>query len=306
MKRIIAIVGPTGIGKSRLALHLASIFSGEIVSADSRQVYRFMDIGTAKPTPQELQSVPHHLINIVNPDDDFSLAIYQELAYQAIADIHQRSKLPFLVGGTGLYVKAVLEGWVIPRVSPDKKFRYNIAEKLNKSNVDEIYQELVLADPNAAAKIDRRNVRRVIRALEVHAKAGQAYTQIERKIPPQFTPLIIGLTAERSALYRIVDQRVDKMIEQGLVQEVENLLKMGYDFNLPSMSGIGYRQVGQFLKGELTLEAAVQKIKTETHRFIRHQYAWFQLKDENIHWFDIENTRESTIEKTVREFLAEV
>jgi tRNA dimethylallyltransferase len=305
MKRIIAIVGPTGIGKSRLALHLASIFSGEIVSADSRQVYRFMDIGTAKPTPQELQSVPHHLINIVNSDDDFSLAIYQELAYQAIADIHKRSKLPFLVGGTGLYVKAVLEGWVIPRVSPDKKFRYNIAEKLNKSNVDEIYQELVLADPDAAAKIDRRNVRRVIRALEVHAKAGQAYTRLERKIPPQFTPLIIGLTAERSALYRTVDQRVDKMIERGLVQEVENLLKMGYDFNLSSMSGIGYRQIGQFLKGDLTLEATVEKIKTETHRFIRHQYVWFQLKDEHIHWFDIENTRESTIEKTVREFLAE-
>jgi tRNA dimethylallyltransferase len=306
MKRIIAIVGPTGIGKSRLALHLASIFQGEIVSADSRQVYRFMDIGTAKPTPQELQSVPHHLINVVDPDDDFSLATYQELAYKTIADIHQRGKLPFLVGGTGLYVKAVLEGWQVPRVSPDKNFRYNIAKKLDKSNVDEIYQELVLADPDAAAKIDRRNVRRVIRALEVHAKVGQAYTRLERKIPPPFTPLIIGLTAERSALYRIVDQRVDKMIELGLVQEVENLLKMGYDFNLPSMSGIGYRQIGQFLKNELTLEAAIQKIKTETHRFIRHQYAWFRLKDENIHWFDIENTRESVIENTVREFLAEV
>ena len=306
MKRIIAIVGPTGIGKSRLALHLASVFPGEIVSADSRQVYRFMDVGTAKPTPSELKSVPHHLIDIVNPDDDFSLATYQELAYQAIADIHQRGKLPFLVGGTGLYVKAVLEGWQIPRVSPDKNFRYNIAKRANEINIDEIYQELVLADPDAAAKIDRRNVRRVIRALEVHAKAGQAFSRLERKIPPPFTSLIIGLTAERSALYRIVDQRVDSMIERGLVQEVENLLKMGYDFNLPSMSGIGYRQIGQFLKGELTLEAAIQKIKTETHRFIRHQYAWFRLSDENIHWFDIEQTKDSDIEKTLKEFLAEV
>jgi tRNA dimethylallyltransferase len=306
MKRIIVIVGPTGIGKSRLAMHLASVFRGEIVSADSRQVYRFMDVGTAKPTPSELKSVPHHLIDIANPDDDFSLATYQELAYQAIADIHRRGKLPFLVGGTGLYIRAVLEGWQIPRVSPDKNFRYNIAKRANETNIDEIYQQLVLADPDAAAKIDRRNVRRVIRALEVHAKAGQAFSRLERKIPPPFTPLVIGLTTERSALYRIVDQRVDSMIERGLVQEVENLLKMGYDFNLPSMSGIGYRQIGQFLKGELTLEAAIQKIKTETHRFIRHQYAWFRLSDEKIHWFDIEPTKDSDIEKTLKEFLDEV
>ncbi len=306
MKRLVAIVGPTGIGKSRLALHLASIFQGEIVSADSRQVYRYMDIGTAKPTPQELNSIPHYLINIINPDDDFSLATYQELANKAINDIHRRGKLPFLVGGTGLYVKAVLEGWDIPRVSPDKDFRYNIGQRVNESNIDEIYQELVIADPDAAAKIDRRNVRRVIRALEVKSKAGQAFSQLGRKTPPAFTPFIIGLTAERSTLYRIVDQRVDKMIEQGLVQEVEKLLKMGYVFSLPSMSGIGYRQIGQYIKGELTLEAAIQKIKTETHRFIRHQYAWFRLKDENIHWFDIEHMKEIDIEKALKTFLAEI
>jgi tRNA dimethylallyltransferase len=306
MNRLVAIVGPTGIGKSRLALHLASVFQGEIVSADSRQVYRHMDIGTAKPTLQELKSVPHHVINIINPDDDFNLAIYQELANKAINDIHRRGNLPFLVGGTGLYVKAVLEGWVIPRVSPDKEFRYNIEKRANESNIDEIYQKLIITDPDAAAKIDRRNVRRVIRALEVQTKAGQAFSQLGRKTPPAFTPFIIGLTAERSALYRIVDQRVDKMIDQGLIQEVEKLLKMGYDFSLPSMSGIGYRQIGQYLKDELTLEAAIQKIKTETHRFIRHQYAWFRLKDENIHWFDIEQVNEKEIEKELKSFLAEI
>jgi tRNA dimethylallyltransferase len=305
MKRLVAIVGPTGIGKSRLALYLAKKLQGEIVSADSRQVYRYMDIGTAKPTPEELKCVPHHLIDIVNPDEAFSLANFQELANQAIDDIHRRGRLPCLVGGTGLYVKAVLEGWQIPRVSPDTEFRYNIEQKVNENSIDELYQELVITDPDAAAKIDRRNVRRVIRALEVHAKAGQAFSRLGRKIPPAFSPYIIGLTAARSALYDIVDRRVDEMINRGLIQEVENLLQMGYDFSLPAMSGIGYRQIGQYLNGELTLEAATQKIKTETHRFIRHQYAWFRLKDENIHWYDIENLPESDIEKGIREFLAE-
>jgi tRNA dimethylallyltransferase len=303
LKRLIAIVGPTGIGKSRLALHLATVFPGEIVSADSRQVYRYMDIGTAKPTPQELASIPHHLIDIINPDDEFSLAMYQQMANKAIDDIHGRGRLPFLVGGTGLYVKAVLEGWRIPGVSPDREFRYNIEKKVNERNIDEIYQELVITDPDAAAKIDRRNVRRVIRALEVHAKAGKPFSRLGHKTPPAFTPFIIGLTAERSELYRIVDRRVDEMFDQGLVREVENLQKMGYDFSLPSMSGIGYRQVGQFLRGELMLEAAKQKIKTETHRFIRHQYAWFKLTDEKIHWFDTGRKDDSAIEKMLAEFL---
>jgi tRNA dimethylallyltransferase len=303
MKRLIAIVGPTGIGKSRLALRLASVFQGEIVSADSRQVYRYMDIGTAKPTPQEIASVPHHLIDIINPDEEFSLAMYQQLANRAIDDIYRRGKLPFLVGGTGLYVKAVLEGWQIPKVSPDKDFRYNIEKKVSERSIDEIYEELVIADPDAAAKIDRRNVRRVIRALEVYAKAGKAFSQLGGKITPAFIPFIIGLTAERSELYRRVDRRVDEMIERGLIPEVENLLKSGYDSSLPSMSGIGYRQVGQFLKGELTLEAATQKIKTETHRFIRHQYAWFRPADARIHWFDAGRGDDSEIERTLAEFL---
>jgi len=303
MKRLIAIVGPTGIGKSRLAIRLAGFFQGEIVSADSRQVYRYMDIGTAKPTPQELTRIPHHLIDIIDPDEDFSLAVYQEMAYRAIRDIHRRGKLPFLVGGTGLYVKAVLEGWQIPRVSPDPEFRYNIEKRASESNIDELYEELVAADPDAAAKIDRRNVRRVIRALEVRAKAGKAFSQLGRKKAPAFISFIIGLTAARAELYRLVDRRVDEMIERGFVREVENLLKMGYDLDLPSMSGIGYRQVGQFLKGELTLEAAIQKIKTETHRFIRHQYAWFRPDDERIHWFDIGQKDDLEIEKTIAEFL---
>ena len=303
MNRLVATVGPTGLGKSRLALHLASLFNGEVVSADSRQVYRYLDIGTAKPSPQELSQVPHHLINITNPDEDFSLAQYQALAYQAIEDIKQRRRLPFLVGGSGLYVWAVLEGWQIPKVSPDPEFRYNLERKAGDAGIDELYQELVRVDPEAAQKIDRRNVRRVIRALEVHGKAKKPFSQLRYKEAPAFDSFIIGLTADRAEIYRRVDQRVDEMVERGLVAEVENLLKMGYDLTLPAMSGIGYRQIGQFLKGELTLAVAKQQIKSETHRLVRHQYAWFRLTDKRIHWFDIQRQENSEIERALVEFI---
>ena len=303
MKRLVAIIGPTGIGKSRLALHLARVFQGEIVSADSRQVYRFMDIGTAKPTPQELAVVPHYLIDILNPDEDFSLGQYLRLARQAIEDIFKRRRLPFLVGGTGLYVKAILEGWQVPEVSPDREFRYNREKSTGEGNIDGLYEELVAADPDAAAKIDRRNVRRVIRALEVHAGAGKTFSQLGRKITPSFSQLVIGLTTDRAELYRMVDRRVDDMFARGMVHEAENLQKMGYPPGLPSMSGIGYRQVGQYLKGESTLEETIQKMKIETHRFIRHQYAWFRLDDKRINWFDIKSRPEAEIERMVSAFL---
>jgi tRNA dimethylallyltransferase len=303
LKRLVAIVGPTGIGKSRLALHLAGLFTGEIISADSRQVYRHMDIGTAKPTSQELSAVPHHLIDVVDPDEDFSLAIYLKMAGRAIDDIQQRGRLPFLVGGTGLYVRALLEGWQVPEVSPDFQFRHNLEKRVGEKSIDYIYQELIAADPDAAAKIDRRNIRRVIRALEVHAGTGKEFSRLGRKQTPGFTPFIIGLTADRAELYRRVDRRVDEMIARGFVREVEKLQEMGYDLNLPSMSGIGYRQIGQVIKGELPLEEARAKIKTETHRFIRHQYAWFRRDDNKIHWFDVMHHREDEIEKALGEFL---
>jgi tRNA dimethylallyltransferase len=303
MKRLVAIVGPTGIGKTRLALKLARVFNGEIISADSRQVYRYMDIGTAKPTPEELESVPHHLINVVNPNEEFNLALFQEKARQLIEDIHRRGKLPFLVGGTGLYVKGIIEGFKPPGIPSDENFRYNIEKNANDKNIDDLYTRLVVTDPDAAAKIDRRNVRRLTRALEVHAKAGKAFSQLGTKEPPAFETFIIGLTTDRAELYRIVDRRVDEMIERGFIREVEELLKMGYTLSLPSLSGIGYRQIGQFLRGEVTLETAVQKIKTETHRFIRHQYAWFRLTDQRIHWFDTGRVEDPEIEKTLSGFL---
>ncbi len=303
MNHLVAIVGPTGAGKSRLALRLAQTFNGEIVSADSRQVYRHMDIGTAKPSQSELSLVPHHLVDIINPDEDFSLAQYQQLAYRAIADIQQGNKLALLAGGSGLYVWAVLEGWGIPSVPPDSEFRHNLMERAAGGEADELYQELVKIDPVAAGRIDRRNVRRVIRALEVSRRAELPFSQLQHKQAPSFNALMIGLTMDRAELYRRIDLRVEQMIEQGLVEEVKKLVKMGYDFHLPAMSGIGYKQIGLFLSGELTLVAAIQQIKFETHRFVRRQYNWFRLRDERIRWFDIESEVESEIIAEVDRFI---
>ena len=304
MDCLVAIVGPTGIGKSQLALRLARAFNAEIVSADSRQVYRHMNIGTDKPCPEELSLIPHHLIDIVNPNDDFSLAQYQSLAYQTIKDIQKRQKLPLLVGGSGLYVWSALEGWRIPPVPPDLKFRRSLEEKAINKGSASLYQELVKVDPDAAREIDYRNVRRVIRALEVQQKARASLSGLKSKVPPPFPVFILGLTADRAELYRRIDLRVDTMIERGLVAEVEKLVKMGYNFNLPAMSGIGYKQIGLFLKGELDLTATIQQIKFETHRFVRHQCAWFRLKDNRIHWFDIINQAGSEIEETLAKFMA--
>jgi tRNA dimethylallyltransferase len=287
MNHLVAIVGPTAIGKSRLAVRLVQALGGEIVSADSRQVYRFMDIGTAKPSPEELALVPHHLIGIVNPDDDFGLAQYQELAYRAVRDVQKRRKLALLVGGSGQYVWSLVEGWQIPRVAPDPELRRRLETRAVAGGGAELYRELAEVDPAAAQRISPHNIRRVIRALEVYRSSGVPFSQLRRKKKPPFKILIIGLTAPRQELYRRVDSRVDDMIAQGLVAEVAGLLGMGYSLSLPAMSGIGYRQMGRFLKGELTLDEATRQIKVETHRFVRHQYAWFQLSDARIRWFDI-------------------
>lgn len=302
MNLLLAIVGPTGVGKSELALRLAQTFDGEIVSADSRQVYLHMDIGTAKPTREELALVPHHLINVINPDENFSLGKYHQLAYDAITDIQRRNKLALLIGGSGLYAWSVLEGWGIPQVPPDPELRRSLEQRAAELGKDELYQELAAVDPLAAQKIDPRNVRRTIRALEVHKIAKVPFSQLQNKRSLPFNALIIGLTANREELYHRIDRRVDEMIERGLVAEVEKLMNMGYDFNLPAMSGIGYKEIGMFLRGELTLAAAIQQIKFETHRFVRHQYGWFRLKDDRIRWFDIRDGVGSKITALLTEF----
>ena len=283
---MIVIVGPTAVGKSRLALHLAQYFPVEIIGADSRQIYRYMDIGTNKPSPAERASVPHHVIDVVEPDEDFSLAIYHQLANEALKAIRQKDKLPLMVGGSGLYVWSLVEGWEIPQVPPDQQLRRQLEARAEQEGSQHLYQELQDIDPTAAAKINPSNTRRIIRALEIYDATGQPSSQLRRKEAPDFPILLIGLTQERSGLYRRIDWRVDKMIQRGLVEEVEQLLKKGYSPSLPSMSGIGYKQIVQFLRGEMTLPQAIDKIKYETHRLARHQYAWFRLSDSRIHWFD--------------------
>ncbi|MFC2062468.1 tRNA (adenosine(37)-N6)-dimethylallyltransferase MiaA [Chloroflexota bacterium] len=304
MSRLVVIIGPTGIGKSRLALHLAQALDGEIVSADSRQVYRYLDIGTAKPTPQEQAQVRHHLIDIMDPGQNFSLAQYQQLANEAIRDIRQRRKLALLVGGSGLYIWSVVEGWEIPEVAPDPKLRLQLERKAAEIGYDGLYQELLQVDPAAARQIDPRNLRRTIRALEVYRNTGIPFSQQRCKRAPLSDILVIGLTAGRAELYRRIDRRVDEMIDGGLVGEVQRLAAMGYGFGLPAMSGIGYKQIGMFLEGKVDLAAAARLMKTETHRLARHQYAWFKLKDDRIKWFTVPGEVEPEITELVTGFIA--
>jgi tRNA dimethylallyltransferase len=246
-----------------------------------------MNIGTDKPTSEEMTAVPHHLFNIINPDADFGVAQYHELANQAIREIHGRNKVPLLVGGSGQYVWAVLEGWDVPRIPPDREFRRKSEEMAVKEGVDCLYDRLREIDPESARRIDKRNVRRVIRALEVALHACGPFSVLGKKNAPDYEALIIGLTTERKELYRRIDSRVDLMMQKGLVAEVENLIRMGYGYNLPALNSIGYRQIGMALRGEITLEEAIESIKTHSHKFVRHQYAWFGLDDKRIHWFDV-------------------
>jgi tRNA dimethylallyltransferase len=283
---LIVIVGPTAVGKTALSLHLAEAIGGEIVSADSRQVYRGMDVGTAKATTAERGRVPHHLIDVVDPDEPLSLAQYQEMAYAAIDDILARGRVPFLVGGTGQYVMAVVEGWQVPRVPPDEDLRQELYRQAEEEGAEALHARLRVLDPEAARRIDPRNVRRVVRALEVCLNTGRRFSEQQRKSPPPYRILIVGLTLPRPQLYRRIDRRVEGMLEAGLEHEVRRLVAAGYDFDLPAMSGVGYGQFAPYLAGEATLADVIGEIQRATRRFVRHQGNWFSADDPRIHWFD--------------------
>ena len=284
-RKVLAVIGPTAAGKSTLSQRLAEELDGEIISADSRQVYRHMDIGTAKPSSKQRAAVRHHLIDVVDPDEVFSLALFLRRAREAIRDILSRSRLPIVVGGTGQYVWGLLEGWQVPEVPPDPALRGALEERARVEGAAALHQELARLDPSAAHRIDARNVRRVIRALEISDTSAEPRSFQPSRRQPSFQRAIVGLTLERTALYERVNGRVDAMMEAGWVVEVEGLLGRGYGPDLPSMSSLGYREIAQHLRGEKTLEVALAEIKQRTRRFARQQHAWFRLDDERICWF---------------------
>src|SRR5687767_12332652 len=285
---LILIVGPTAVGKTELAIQLAERLNGEIVSADSRLFYRGMDIGTAKPTREEQARVPHHLIDIADPDEILSLAVFQQRAREAITDIHTRNKIPFLVEGTGQYIRAVTEGWSPPEVKPDERLRNELGKMKEDRGGNWLYEKLESLDADAASKIDPRNVRRTIRALEVILTTGRKFSEQRGQIESPYHLISIGLTRPRPELYERVDQRIEMMFENGFLAEVRQLLAMGYSPSLPTMSAIGYRECVRVIHGELSEEQAKAEIRRATRVFVRRQANWFKESDPNIKWFRVE------------------
>lgn len=283
---LVVIVGPTAVGKTELSIQLAERFSGEIVSADSRQFYRGMDIGTAKATVAEQGRVPHHLLDVAEPDDIWSLAVFQQAAADKIAAIHKRGHLPFLVGGTGQYVRAVIEAWDIPAQEPDDRMRKVLEKRAAEIGPLALHDQLRIVDPQAAELIDARNVRRTIRALEVILNTGIRFSAQRQKKTSPYSLLIIGLKRDRPQLYMRVDQRIELMLQMGFIEEVRALLEKGYAPDLPTMSAIGYEEMIEYLQGRITLDEALVLMKRRTRLFIRRQANWFKLTDPNINWFD--------------------
>ena len=283
--RVVAIVGPTASGKSRLAMQIAVSVGGEIIGADSRQVYRHMDIGTAKPSPKDRRLVRHHLIDIVDPSDEYSVALFVREAREAISNVLERGRVPVVVGGTGQYVWALLEGWNVPEVSPDYSLREELQERLKRNGLGDIVVELRRVAPKAAQRIDVVNPRRVIRALELAYESSCGEPKTPTKTSPPFDSTIIGIDLDRSELYARINARVDAMFEAGWVGEVRKLHEMGFGPELPSMSSLGYREISEYLNGDRTLDDAIETIKGKTRRFARQQGNWFRAGDERIRWF---------------------
>lgn len=302
---LILIVGPTAVGKTELAIQLAERLpsGGEIVSADSRLFYRGMDIGTAKPTREEQKRVPHHLIDIADPDEILSLAVFQQKAREAIADIHTRNKIPLLVGGTGQYIRAVTEGWTPPEVEPDERLRGELEKMKDERGIVWIHDKLNEFDPEAADKIDPRNYRRTIRALEVILRTGRRFSEQRGQRESQYRLITIGLTRPRAELYARVDQRIDAMFANGFLDEVKSLLARGYSPSLPTMSAIGYQECIQVLKGELSEDQAKAEIRQATRVFVRRQANWFKESDPNIKWFQVTQGVVEKIEDYIRKSL---
>jgi len=287
LQPVVVILGPTAVGKTEIAIQLAERQNGEIVSADSRLFYRGMDIGTAKPTLEERKRAPHHLIDITEPDDILSLVRFQEMALQTIDEIHAHGRLPFLVGGTGQYIRAVTEGWQAPPVKPDPLLRAVLEAWAGQVGKDGLHARLAVLDPIAAGNIDYRNLRRTVRALEVILSTGERFSTQRRRQSAPYRTLLLGLNRPRPELYARIDARIETMLEAGLVLEVEGLLTRGFSSELPTLSAIGYREIIQHINGEITLDEAIIEIKRATRTLVRRQANWFKSDDPQIHWFQV-------------------
>ncbi len=284
--KIIAIVGPTAVGKTGVSIPLARRLSAEIISCDSMQVYKGMDIGTAKASPEKRLQVPHHLIDVVDPDQNFSVALFKEKAEEAIEEIRGRQNLPMLVGGTGLYLRAVLQDYPILNVPPDWDFRDDMRRRAEREGRHILHEELQEIDPEAADRIHPNDLKRVIRALEVYEQTGKTITTVQRETPDEspFDYLKVGLRMDRDVLYERINRRVDRMLEEGLVEETEKLRKE-YDLADTAKQALGYEEIISYLEGECCLKEAVRLIKRNTRHFAKRQLTWF-TRDEEIHWFE--------------------
>lgn len=301
-QKVIAVVGATATGKTALAIEMARRLGGgfEAVNADSRQVYRYMGIGTAKPAAAEREALPHRLIDVVDPDEAFSLGRWLQLAKEALDEVWAEGNTPIVVGGTGQYVWALLEGWRVPQVPPQEALR----REMEARPPAELLAELHRIDPESQEFIQPQNVRRVIRALEVYHATGKPLSHWRTKDAPRFQSLVIGLRLARETLYGRIDARVDAMMAAGFLDEVRGLVDRGFGCELPSMSGIGYRQLCSHLRGEMSLAEAVKRTKTGTHRLARHQNAWFKAGDERIRWLETDERAGAAAAEIAAECLA--
>lgn len=295
---LIALVGPTAVGKTTLSLRLAERFNIEIVSADSRLFYKGLNIGTAKPSKKEQEVIAHHLIDVTTPDRPWSLADFKKAAYEAINSIHDRSNLPLLVGGTGQYVSAVLEGWQPPPRAESDAFRKDLEAYATREGSEALHARLEEVDPIAAEHIDHRNIRRVIRALEILELTGKPASKQRNKQPPSYRILRIGLSLPRAQLYTRIDARIEAMLNEGWEAEVRQLLDQGYDFKSAPFSAIGYRQMASYVRGEISLDLVKAEIRRLSRQFVRRQANWFKDDDERIQWF--ENSTEAIEEISAR------
>ncbi|MEW6093229.1 MAG: tRNA (adenosine(37)-N6)-dimethylallyltransferase MiaA [Chloroflexota bacterium] len=300
---LVIVVGPTAVGKTEISIQLAERLDGEIVSADSRLFYRGMDIGTAKPTPEQRSRIHHHLIDVADPRETWSLSLFQRAASEAIADIHARGRTPFLVGGTGQYIHAVTRGWTPPAAAPDMSLRADLESRAKYEGYQRLYEELQQFDPASAKRIDPRNVRRTIRALEVIRLTGRKFSDQRGQAEGPYRLLTIGLTRPRPELYARVDARIESMFAAGLREEVQGLLNSGISLDLPAMTSIGYRECVGVLQGRLTVEEAKMQMRRATRVFVRRQANWFKLDDPSIHWFEVGRVQIEEIESLIRSFL---